>query len=158
MRHLVIILLLAAAFPAVAQEVKVVKFDQMEEVMKTESSKLKVYNFWATWCKPCIIEMPYFEEMANDNKDKVQMYFVSLDYADQVDSKVKPFLAKKEIKSQVYLIDDLDYNSWIDKVDPRWTGAIPATVFVKPDGEKIFYEKEFKKEELKEIVKTLLNQ
>ena len=158
MRYLVIILLLAHASTVIAQEVRVVKFDQMEEVMEAGSTKLKVYNFWATWCKPCIIEMPYFEEMANENKDKVQMFFVSLDYADQVESKVKPFLAKKEIKSQVYLIDDLDYNSWIDRVDPRWTGAIPATVFVTPDGEKIFYEKEFKKEELKEIVKTLLNQ
>ena len=157
MRYLVIILFYVFASPSKAQEVKVVKFDQMDEVMKKENEKLKVYNFWATWCKPCIIEMPYFEEMANENKETVQMNFISLDYADQVDSKVKPFLEKKEIKSLVYLIDDLDYNSWIDRVDPRWTGAIPATIFVKPDGEKIFYEKEFKKEELKEIVKNLLN-
>ena len=122
-----------------------------------EDKPLLLY-FWATWCKPCIIEMPYFEEMAQENNADVEMVFVSLDYADKVDSKVKPFLTKKKIQSPVYLIDDLDYNKWIEKVDPRWSGAIPATVFVSPAGKRYFYEKEFEKEELNNLVKTLLNQ
>lgn len=144
--------------PSSAQEVKVVPFEKMEQIMQTESNKLRVYNFWATWCRPCIIEMPYFEEMANANKENVEMIFVSLDYADEVETKVEPFLKKKNIKSPVFLVDNIDYNSWIDKVDPRWSGALPATVFVTPQGKKYFYEKEFKKEELKELVNKLINQ
>ena len=157
MRKLFTVSMLLITFPILSQEVQVVKFDKMENILKGESQKLRIFNFWATWCKPCVIEMPYFEQLAIENKDKVEMNFVSLDYADQVETRVKPFLLKKGINSKVYLIDDLDYNSWIDRVDPLWSGAIPATVFITPSGKKIFYEQEFKKEELEKIVKSLLN-
>jgi len=141
-----------------AQEVEVVQFKTFEEVLNSQGNNLRIYNFWATWCKPCIIEMPYFEQIAKEKGEKVKMNFISLDYADQVESKVKPFLTKKNIKSKVMLIDNLDYNSWIDRVDPRWSGAIPATVFITPSGKKVFYEKEFNKEELENLIESLLKQ
>jgi len=158
MRMSIIILLISINAAALAQDVEVVKFDKVQKVMQEKNNKLRIYNFWATWCKPCIIEMPYFEEIAEAHADKIELNFMSVDYADQVDSKVKPFLKKKNIKSRVMIIDDLDYNSWIDKVDPRWSGAIPATVFITPEGKKLFYEKEFKKEELQKLIDSLLNE
>lgn len=158
MRTLILVFLLFISVDLLAQNVEVVKFDQVEKVMKAKSNKLRIFNFWATWCKPCIIEMPFFEEIAESNKNKIELNFMSVDYADQVESKVKPFLNKKNIKSRVMVIDDLDYNSWIDRVDPRWSGAIPATVFITPSGKKVFFEKEFKKEELKNLIDSLLNE
>jgi thiol-disulfide isomerase/thioredoxin len=158
MMRIIILVLLLFCQPALSQEVEVVQFERIEKILKEDNPKLRIYNFWATWCRSCIIEMPYFEEIAKSKRDKVEMNFISLDYADQVESTVKPFLKRKAITSRVYLIDNLDYNSWIDKVDPRWSGALPATVFITPSGKKIFYEKEFKKEELENIVESLLNQ
>lgn len=158
MKYLLLTGLMGLTWSVYSQDIEVVKFDKIEKILEKKSSSLQIYNFWATWCKPCIVEMPYFEELSQSRKDKIEMNFISLDYADNVESKVKPFLAKKNIKSNVYLLDDIDYNAWIDKVDPRWSGAIPATVFITPSGKKIFYEKEFKKEELEKLIESLLNQ
>lgn len=158
-KFLVIILLVISLNSSVlAQQVEVIKFEGLEEIMNNPGEKVLVLNFWATWCKPCIIEMPYFEEASAKYKDNINLIFVSLDFADQLENKVKPFLQKREIKSRVVLLDDIDYNSWIDKVDPRWSGALPATIIIDGrDNEKYFYEKEFEKEELYQILETIIN-
>jgi len=158
MKNILATFLILTSLVVKAQDVEVVKFDKVEKALHKKSDKLRIYNFWATWCKPCILEMPFFEEIAESKKDRVELNFMSVDYADQVESKVKPFLRKKNIKSRVMVIDDLDYNSWIDKVDPQWSGAIPATVIITPDGRRLFYEKEFKKEELQKLIDSLLNE
>jgi thiol-disulfide isomerase/thioredoxin len=140
-----------------AQEVEVWNTDQLIEYIEKPSEKLKVINFWATWCAPCIKEMPFFEAAAEDFKD-IDLLLVSLDFADQVDSKVIPFIKKKDIKSKVVIQGDEKYNEWIDRIDPAWSGAIPVTLIVRPDGTKSFFEKEFKNGELHTLIVNELNQ
>ncbi len=114
-------------------EVTVVPFDAVAEKMADPTAGLRVINFWATWCKPCVSELPYFEKARAKYADKgVDFTLVSLDFAEEVDKKVKPFVKKKNLKSNIWLLDDIDYNSWIDKVDPDWGGEIPMTVIVDP--------------------------
>ena len=128
-----------------AQELKVVKYEEVERLMSTQTSELKVFNFWATWCGPCIKELPYFESA--NNRPDVDVYLVSLDFPEDKD-KVIRFMQKKNLQSDVILLNEKDYDSYMGKVDEDWSGAIPATLFVQSNGKKHFFEKPFTKEEL----------
>ncbi len=141
-----------------SQEVEIMKFDELEKIMNEKPAKVKILNFWATFCKPCIIEMPFFEEAANKFDKDIDLIFVSLDFAENVENKVKPFLTKKNIHSRVILLDDTNYDSWIDRVSPSWSGAIPATLIIdKITGEKFFFEQIFEKEELESLISKFVN-
>ncbi|GAB3662162.1 hypothetical protein GCM10028791_37040 [Echinicola sediminis] len=118
-----------------------------------ESDKLRMYNFWATWCAPCVKEMPYFEQ-AGLSDPNLELYFISLDDG-RSPERVSRFLERKAIKSPVYLLDDMDYNKWIDKVNPDWSGAIPATLFILPNGNRHFHEGQLEPEELNSLIKKL---
>jgi len=121
------------------------KFKDFDEVIFKNRDKDITYvvNFWATWCAPCVKELPYFEEL-NDKyiNAPFKQILVSLDSPKEVESKVFPFLEKNSIKSEVVLLADGKYNDWIDLIDPRWSGAIPITLIIRGD-KKLFFEKEF---------------
>ena len=105
-------------------------FDQYEkEVLEVmDSNTIYVVNYWATWCAPCVKELPYFEEIHSNYKDKnVVVILVTLDFAEHLKRKVIPFINEKKLQSRVLLFDDPKANSWIDKIDPSWSGAIPYT-------------------------------
>jgi thiol-disulfide isomerase/thioredoxin len=141
------------AFQARSQEVKIISYSEFESLVANPSKQIRVYNFWATWCAPCIKEMPHFEKVNKADKD-VSLYFISLDDGRKPE-KVNNFIAKRKISAPVYLLDDIDYNKWISKVHEDWSGAIPATLFVDEKGNKHFYEGEMNEEELKLIIKQL---
>lgn len=101
-----------------------------------------VINFWATWCKPCVKELPYFEKLNNSGMQGVEIILVSLDFKKQISKKLIPFLEDRNMKSNVVALTDGKYNDWIDLIDPNWSGSIPATLFVKGD-RKYFVEKEY---------------
>ena len=128
-------------------EIEVYNFNELEKVLQSEEDMLLVVNFWATWCKPCIEELPYFEAIQKKNKANVKVILVSLDFPNKLESQLIPFVNKKEIKSQVILLDDPYENEWIPKVDSTWSGAIPATLMMKGSKRK-FFERSFTKEEL----------
>ena len=138
-------------------QTRIVKFNTIDSLLHHRSDSLLVLNFWATWCKPCVSELPYFEELnKNYSSEKVKVILVSLDFKREFESKVKPFIEKNKIASEVLLLDEPDYNSWIDKVDATWSGAIPATV-VMAGSKKMFFEKEFiSYAELENIIKPLI--
>ncbi|MEO1437436.1 MAG: TlpA disulfide reductase family protein [Bacteroidota bacterium] len=131
-------------------------FDDFQKVLKPGDDRLYVINFWATWCKPCIEELPYFEQVnAEYPNTEVEVILVSLDAGKQIAKRLVPFLEKHELNSDVLVLDDPDFNTWIDKVSSDWSGAIPATIFVKGDKQQ-FFEQSFDLEELKTKVESLL--
>ena len=116
-----------------------------------------VVNFWATWCSPCVKEISFFEELYRKRAEsKLEIILVSLDFPNQVDRRLIPFLKEKEISAPVMLMTDLDYNGWIDHVDPSWTGSIPATLIFNSE-ERLFLEQELTRDELFEYVNLILN-
>jgi thiol-disulfide isomerase/thioredoxin len=133
-------------------ELKVVKIPGLEELLKEEPGKVKVINFWATWCKPCVKELPYFTAAEKEFKN-IEFVYASLDFVQQK-AKVESFAKKKGLAlDQIYIIDELDYNLWIDKVSEDWSGAIPGTLII--DGvtnTRKFYEKEFHEGELTQLL------
>jgi len=126
-------------------------------MIQKKSDTTYVINFWATWCSPCVKEIGYFEELyRSPPSGKLQVILVSLDFPNQIDQRVVPFLKERGITAPVRLVSDLDYNSWINLVDPSWSGAIPATLIFNGE-ERVFLEKEVTKSELYDYVYQILN-
>ena len=142
------------SFSSQAQSVEVIDVDDMESIIQERTGKTRVINFWATWCKPCIEELPYFEAVNQDPEfDDFEVVLISLDFVEDLDTKVNNYIKKKSITSTVKLLDNVDYNSWIDKVDPSWSGAIPATLVINNSiNKRIFYEKQFAESELESVL------
>ena len=136
--------------------IEIVDFDGLYSKIDLSVDKTYIINFWATWCTPCVKELPYFEEVNKKFKDKnTEVILVSLDFPSQIESKLKPYLKKNNIKSKVILLDDSKMNTWVPKVSEQWDGGIPATLIVNSSNYN-FYPKPFKKEELfTEINKVL---
>jgi len=132
--------------------VKAYDYAGLECYLKQKNDTTYVINFWATWCVPCVAELPNFEKInANYKKNKVKVILVSLDMAKMIDTRLLPFIKEKQIKSEVLLLRDPDADSWISKVDSTWSGAIPATLIYNADMRK-FYEKSFTYDELEKEV------
>jgi thiol-disulfide isomerase/thioredoxin len=150
MKKLALVILLAAPVAAPAQPAEAVRFSYIESLLDAGNDTTYVLNFWATWCKPCVAELPGFVRFARDHAgEKVRVVLVSLDFADELDTKLNPFLVKNGIDSGVVLLDELNYNAWIDRVSPEWGGAIPATLLVYgPGRNRRFHEGELTYDEL----------
>ncbi|MEM7550627.1 MAG: redoxin domain-containing protein [Bacteroidota bacterium] len=144
-----------------SKAVKVIKFNDLENLINSNERNIKVINFWATWCKPCIKELPYFEALNKNYSDKnVDVTLISFDFVENLDGRVKTFLKKKNIQSDVFLLDETDFNKFIDKVYPSWSGAIPATIIVdNREGKNVksFYEKEFHEGEVEQLIQEYFN-
>lgn len=137
-----------------AEDVEILNFTEFENRIKANNDETIIYNFWATWCKPCVEELPYFEQINAEYKDSgIKVVFVSLDFKSQYERKLLPFLDKNQLKAEVLLLDAPDYNSWINKISEKWSGAIPATLIVNnKTGRWDFYEKSFNYDELKKVI------
>ncbi|MCF8234650.1 MAG: TlpA family protein disulfide reductase [Bacteroidales bacterium] len=136
------------------ENIPVLNFEQLEPYLNKESDSTYVVNFWATWCKPCVKEMPAFLKLDSLYRDqKVKVLLVSLDFPENIESQVKPFIRENNVHAEVVLLDDPNANAWINKVDSSWSGAIPATVIYNSKG-RDFYERTFEFEELEEIIKS----
>jgi thiol-disulfide isomerase/thioredoxin len=145
------------SIPTSAQAVSVKKIDHLEKVLNSSPAEILVINFWATWCAPCVKELPLFDSLATRKDARIKIVLVNLDFADKVD-KVEAFVTRKKILSEVFLLDEVDYNSWIDKVDPSWQGAIPATLIKNTQtGQRKFIAKELAEGDLEKVIQELLN-
>ena len=113
-------------------------------------------NFWATWCAPCVKELPYFEKLDKVYEAKnVEVVLVSLDFPKKYDSQLKPFIQRHQLRSELFALNDMDSNYWIPKVEENWSGAIPATLIFNKD-KRQFYEKSFHYEELENEIQQFL--
>jgi len=135
---------------------EVYDFDGLETYLNKKDDKTYVINFWATWCGPCIKELPYFEKLnKNYQSNRVEVILVSLDFPSKYETHLEPYIKKNKIASKVVALNDTDSNSWIPKVDENWSGAIPATIIYNKDKRK-FYEQSFKYDELEREVEQFL--
>ena len=146
------------SFVWMSQKVEVVTFAQLQKYAETKKDDtLYVVNFWATWCKPCVQELPFFETASRKFKgQKVKVIYVSLNAVRELTS-VERFVDLKSLQNKKLLLNAPNPNDWIDKIDSSWSGAIPATVLYK-NGKKVFFkEGGFTQDEINETI-TAKNQ
>ena len=154
--RLIVLAFFFLSFSAKAQDlITFQNFEELNAYIQNNSDKPLVVNFWATWCPPCVKELPYFQKLHQENQN-IKVVTVSLDFEKQVESKLKPFLKKKNYTFVATYMADKKFNNWISKVDESWSGSIPATWII--NGNKgVFLEEEFASfEELNQFVNESL--
>lgn len=154
MRFFLILIIQLLTISGFSQEVQLIKIDQLEGLISEDDNSLTVVNFWSTWCVPCVKELPFFDELNTLYTDaQIKVIFVSLDFTENLESKVVPLLKKKGVSRKSYLLDEADPNKWMDKVDPNWKGSIPATLVIqKKTDRREFYEQSFTRESLRKML------
>ncbi|HVA97359.1 MAG TPA: redoxin family protein [Bacteroidia bacterium] len=143
-----------------SQNVPMIKVTDLLKRIKSNNDTTYIVNFWATWCVPCVREMPNFEKINEEYKnEKVKVLLVSINFPNELDSLVIPYVKRKKIKSEVMLLNELNMDYFVPLVSPKWHYAdIPATLFVNNKNNVYdFYQKEmtldFLEEKIKEISK-----
>ncbi len=132
-------------------------FDEMAHIFQYQNDTTYIINFWATWCKPCVEELPYFEDIHKKYANQpVKVILVSLDFKTHIETKLLPFIKENKLESEVISLVDSDANSWIDKVDTNWDGAIPITIVYNKNKRKYIGEQFANHDELESILKTFL--
>ncbi|HWA32531.1 MAG TPA: TlpA disulfide reductase family protein [Cyclobacteriaceae bacterium] len=153
MKSTAILVFVLCSFVAAAQKNSLAKLDQLQSMVQKERDHIQVINFWATWCGPCVKELPLLEKLHADRKD-VLVRLVSMDLdLDPDPDKVWKFVARKKIQSQVIILDERNPNSWIDKLEKDWSGALPATLVVNnKTGKRKFVEKSLHEGDLEKLI------
>lgn len=138
-----------------AQEIKKIKVTDLEKTI-SESKTPLIVNFWATFCQPCIEEIPYFEELAK--KNGIGLLLVSLDLEKSYPAEIKNFVAAKKYSAPVQWLDESDADYFCPKVDSNWSGAIPASLFVNnKTGYRKFVEAQLSRVQLEKEIMAILS-
>lgn len=154
MKKLLVYIFLLFATAALAQQAEVIKLQKLRQLIDTRSDKVLVINFWATWCAPCVKELPLFEKLNLEGRADVKVTLVSMDLdLDPNPDKVYRFVERKNIRSEVLLLDEQNPNEWISKIDNSWSGALPATIVINQrTGKRKFIEKELHEGDLERLI------
>jgi thiol-disulfide isomerase/thioredoxin len=127
------------------QEVKVFDvYDRLESYTGEYAKSTVVINFWATYCGPCVQEIPYFDSLQQKYIDhNVKVILVSLDFRHHIQERLMPFLEKHHLKTEVVVLADQDADSWVSRVSADWDGGLPFTILLKK-GQKYIHTSEFR--------------
>lgn len=134
------------------------KVTDLEEYI-TKSDAPTVINFWATYCGPCLKEIPYFQEVVKRYEKKgVKLLLVSLDFKESFPDKISSFADKRKFTSAIVWLDETNADYFCPKVDSKWSGVMPATLFINnKKGHRSFFEEEMSKEKFETAIRKMLD-
>jgi thiol-disulfide isomerase/thioredoxin len=135
-------------------KLQLVDMDRLNHYLHSKNDSIYIINFWATWCVPCVEELPEFDKIAREYEDKnVRLVLVSVNSVKDSLMVVK-FLESRNYFAENLLLDGGSPNDWIPKVNEEWTGSIPATI-VKSSHKTTFFEGKLSEKELKKRIEDL---
>jgi len=143
---------------ATAKHIPKLKMVDVVNSFGTTSDSIFVVNFWATFCKPCVAEIPGFIQTINKyKKNKVKLTLVSLDLPLFYPNKIAAFAKKNNFKTNLAWLDETDADYFCPMIDKSWSGAIPATIIVNAKtGYKYFFEGEMKNTDFERELKKAI--
>lgn len=152
------LLLLTVLCAAQAQTVTKVKITDIEKIIADTKDSVIVVNFWATFCKPCNAELPFMHSVVKKYAgSKVKLLLVSIDLPAFYPAKISDFAKKSKYTAPILWLDETNADYYCPKIDPKWYGSIPATLFVNnKTGYRKFFEKEFKEEEFERELRSAI--
>ena len=110
----------------------------LQKLIASSSGKVVLVNFWATWCEPCVEEFPDLMKLAREYQPRgLEIIFVSIDDPEEIDAKVLPFLQAQNVSFRTYIKQVKDDEAFINAIDPKWSGAIPATFIYDTNGMQV---------------------
>ncbi len=124
-----------------AVNIESINDEGIKQLLKNDTKKLRLINVWATWCGPCVAEIPDFLNINRMYRNR-DFEFVTIS-ADKPDKKEKALATLKRLQasSKNYIYNSDDIYKLIELIDPKWQGALPYTLLVEPNG-KIVYQKQ----------------
>jgi len=143
---------------ASSQSIPKWKVTELEEYI-SKSETPTVVNFWATYCGPCLKEIPYFLEVVKQyEKNGVKLLLVSLDFKESFPDKISSFADKRKFTSPIVWLDETNADYFCPKVDSKWSGVMPATLFINnKKGYRSFFEEEMSKGKFETELKKMLS-
>lgn len=138
MRFNIFCILLVIAINCSAQHIQVIKFNELKQRVFNQSDTTYVVNFFASWCAPCLKEIPAFLQLIDSSQNsKTKVLLVSVDFKTDAEKNLEPIINKYQLPP-IYLLDEPNGNIWINEIDNNWSGAIPATLIVKKNKKRKF--------------------
>jgi len=142
-----------------AQTIPKWKIAELEEYINKSETPV-IISFWATYCIPCVKEIPYFEELVKKYEDKgVKLLLVSLDFKEAYPDKIKKFSAKMKFTSSIVWLNETNADYFCPKVDSKWSGVMPASLFINnKTSHHIFFEETIPKAKFEEEIIKMIGQ
>jgi thiol-disulfide isomerase/thioredoxin len=149
--------LLLIALNAKAQEVVKWKLADLGSAI-SNADKPTVFNFWATFCKPCLQELPYFQQLVKKyDSSGVQLVLISLDLPEAYPQKIISFAKQHQFSAALKYLDETNADLFCPAVDSSWSGSIPASLFINnKTGYRKFFEVQLTKESFEAELKRMI--
>lgn len=140
-----------------AQNVNATKVEELNAYISRADHPL-IINFWATWCKPCVAEMPYIQQAAQQYKDSgIELILVSLDFPEAFPNDISEFIKSKNLEGTFFWLDETDADHFCPALEKKWQGSIPATLFLNNKTKfRKFFETKISEAELHKSISEML--
>jgi len=157
---LIIAVAVSVGLSARSQNIPAWKITDVVNYYSQKTDSIYIINFWATWCKPCVEELPYLQSISKKYADKkVKLLLVSLDLPSFYPGKIRSFAKKQNIHADIAWLNETDADYFCNQVDKKWSGSIPATIIVNSaTGYKQFYEQQFEEKEFEIALKNAVKE
>jgi len=138
MRFNIFCTLLIISINCKAQSIQVIKFNELKQRVFNQTDTTYVVNFFASWCAPCLKEIPAFLQLIDSTQNtKTKVLLVSVDFKTDAEKNLETIINKYQLPP-IYLLDEPNGNIWINEIDNNWSGAIPATLIIKKNKKRKF--------------------
>jgi peroxiredoxin len=127
-----------AKWDAEPVDLKPIDLAAVKSLAANDGKKFRLINVWATWCGPCVIELPQLVEMNRMYRHRA-FEFVTISM-DEPEAREAALAKLKELKVAAtnYIVDAPDKDRFVNALDPEWPGPVPYTMLVAPGGKVVY--------------------
>jgi thiol-disulfide isomerase/thioredoxin len=156
---LIFLIVIVISFGSMAQSVRSWKVTDVEKYIDSSSARVLVINFWASFCKPCVAEIPSFISITDKYKSSgVRLLLVSLDLPSWYPKRIRDFAVKNHFNTNIVWLNETDADYFIPKINKDWGGSIPATLMLNTKtGKRAFFEEEISASDFEKNLNMLLD-